>query len=210
MIYLLLLLTGVSALYLMNLAVLLRRVMRALPRIKRLEAPAPARWPRVSMIMPARDEARTLEPAMRSKLGNSYPELELVLVNDRSTDATGSLADRFAQEEPRLQVVHIEQLPADWLGKVHAMQRGLERASGEWILFSDADVHLAPKALERIVAYAEHEGLERIGRREAVLRGRAGAEGPRRAADGCRPSCEPGRCRGQAASLGMPAQAALP
>ncbi|MFY0583586.1 glycosyltransferase [Cystobacter fuscus] len=167
----------------MNLAVLLRRVMRALPRITRLEAPAPARWPRVSMIMPARDEARTLEPAMRSKLGNSYPELELVLVNDRSTDATGSLADRFAQEEPRLQVVHIEQLPADWVGKVHAMQRGLERASGEWILFSDADVHLAPKALERIVAYAEHEGLERIGRREAVLRGRAGAEGPRRAAD---------------------------
>ncbi|MFY0575891.1 hypothetical protein ACN28S_17345 [Cystobacter fuscus] len=80
MIYLLLLLTGVSALYLMNLAVLLRRVMRALPRITRLEAPAPARWPRVSMIMPARDEARTLEPAMRSKLGNSYPELELVLV----------------------------------------------------------------------------------------------------------------------------------
>jgi hypothetical protein len=77
MIYLLLL-TGVSALYLMNLAVLLRRVMRALPRITRLEAPAPARWPRVSMIMPTRDEARTLEPAMRSKLGNSYPELELV------------------------------------------------------------------------------------------------------------------------------------
>lgn len=162
MIYLLLLLTAVSALYLMNLAVLLRRVMRALPRITRLDAPAPARWPRVSMIMPARDEALTLEPAMRSKLGHSYPELELVLVNDRSADATGALADRFAREEPRLQVVHIEQLPADWLGKVHALQRGLERASGEWILFSDADVHLAPKALERIVAYAEHEGLDHV------------------------------------------------
>ncbi|ATB28273.1 glycosyltransferase [Melittangium boletus] len=162
MFLLLLILTAASALYLMNLAVLLRRVMRALPRIERLDAPPPVRWPRVSLVMPARDEERTLESAMRSKLGNTYPELELVLVNDRSTDATGTLADRFAQSEPRLQVVHVEQLPEGWLGKVHAMQRGLERASGEWLLFSDADVHLAPKTLERIIAFAEHEGLDHV------------------------------------------------
>jgi glycosyltransferase involved in cell wall biosynthesis len=162
MFYLLLLLTAASALYLLNLAVLLRRVMRALPRIERLEAPSPARWPRVSLVMPARDEERTLEAAMRSKLANTYPELELVLVDDRSTDATGALADRFAQTEPRLQVVHVEQLPEGWLGKVHALQRGLERASGEWLLFSDADVHLAPKTLERILAFAEHERLDHV------------------------------------------------
>ena len=68
---------------------------------------------------------------------------------------------------------------------------------------------LAPDLGEARRFYGEVLGL-RIGRIEAVLRGRAGAEGPRRAAEGCRPSCEPGRWRGHAASLGMPAQAALP
>ncbi|WNG40507.1 glycosyltransferase [Archangium violaceum] len=158
----LLLLTAVSALYSLNLAVQLIRVMRAMPRIERLSAPPPVQWPRVSLVMPARNEERTLESAMRSKLENTYPALELVLVDDRSTDATGTIADHFARAEPRLQVVHVEHLPEGWLGKVHAMQRGLERASGEWLLFSDADVHLAPGTLEKIVAYAEHEGLDHV------------------------------------------------
>lgn len=162
MFLLLLLLTAASTLYSLTIAVLLIRAMRAMPRIERLNAPPPVRWPRVSLVMPARDEERTLESAMRSKLGNTYPELELVLVDDRSTDATGTIADQLARTEPRLQVVHVEHLPEGWLGKVHAMQRGLERASGEWVLFSDADVHLAPGALEKIIAYAEQEGLGHV------------------------------------------------
>lgn len=158
----LLVLTAASALYSLTMAVLLVRVMRAVPRTQRLSAPPPARWPRVSLVMPARNEERELESAMRSKLANTYPELELVLVDDRSTDATGAIADSFARLESRLQVVHVEQLPEGWLGKVHAMQRGLERATGEWVLFSDADVHLAQGVLEKIIAYAEHEGLGHV------------------------------------------------
>jgi cellulose synthase/poly-beta-1,6-N-acetylglucosamine synthase-like glycosyltransferase len=158
----LLLLTAGSALYSLIMAVLLVRVMRAVPQLQRLNAPSPSRWPRVSLIMPARNEERELESAMRSKLANTYPELELVLVDDRSTDATGAIADTFARTEPRLQVVHVEHLTEGWLGKVHAMQRGLERATGEWVLFSDADVHLAPGALEKAIAYAEHEGFAHI------------------------------------------------
>jgi hypothetical protein len=158
----LLILTAASALYSLLMAVLLLRVMRAVPRLQRLDAPPPGRWPRLSLIIPARNEEDTLESAMRSKLGNTYPELELVLVDDRSTDATGAIADRFARLEPRLQVVHVEHLPEGWLGKVHAMKQGLDRASGEWILFSDADVHLAPGTLEKIIAYAEQEGLGHV------------------------------------------------
>lgn len=155
-------LTALGALYWLTMAALLLRVVRSVPSVQGLRAPPPGKWPRLSLIMPARDEEHTLEPALRSKLGNTYPELELVLVDDRSTDATGAVADAFARAEPRLQVVHVSHLPEGWLGKVHAMQRGLERASGEWVLFSDADVHLAPGMLERVIAHAEHEGLDHV------------------------------------------------
>ena len=155
-------LTVASALFWVLMALLLFRSVRAVPMLQALRAPSPARWPRVSLVMPARDEERTLEPALRSKLKDTYPELELVLVDDRSTDGTGAVADAFARTEPRLQVVHVRHLPEGWLGKVHAMQRGLERATGEWVLFSDADIHLAPGLLERVIAHAEHEKLDHV------------------------------------------------
>jgi hypothetical protein len=155
-------LSVVGFLYWVTMAVLLRRVIRAVPVVRELHGPSPAQWPRLSVIMPARNEERALEPALRSKLRETYPELELILVNDRSTDATGAVADALARTEPRLQVVHVDTLPEGWLGKVHAMQRGYERASGEWILFSDADIHLEPGVLERVVAYAEREQCDHV------------------------------------------------
>jgi len=144
------------------MALLLRRVVNSVPLVRELAGPLPVRWPRVSVIMPARNEERTLEPALSSKLKETYPEIELILVNDRSTDATGAVANAFARTEPRLQVVHVDTLPEGWLGKVHAMQRGYERVSGEWVLFSDADIHLEPGVLERVVAYAEREQRDHV------------------------------------------------
>jgi cellulose synthase/poly-beta-1,6-N-acetylglucosamine synthase-like glycosyltransferase len=155
-------LTVAGALYWGTMALLLRRVIHAVPAVRELSVPPPARWPRVSLIMPARNEERTLEPALRSRLRETYPELELILVNDRSTDATGSVADALARTEPRLQVVHVDSLLEGWLGKVHAMQKGYERASGEWVLFSDADIHLEPGVLERVIAYAVREGYDHV------------------------------------------------
>ncbi len=131
-----------------------------LRRLSALDPPAPSRWPRVSIVVPARNEGGTIEAATRSKLASGYPDLELVLVDDRSEDETGALVDGLAAGDPRVRALHVETLPEGWLGKVHALARGTEAASGSWLLFADADVHLAPEALRRAVAWAEAERLD--------------------------------------------------
>jgi hypothetical protein len=137
-------------------------VVRAVPVLLHDPSPAPARWPRVSLIVPARDEVETLGPAIRSRLAEGYPALEVVLVDDRSTDGTSALVDAIAAEDPRVRALHLSSLPPGWLGKLHAMHEGLRLASGEWILFSDADVHLAPGTIARAVSYAEARGLDHL------------------------------------------------
>lgn len=138
------------------------RVVRALPVVADLPAPVRDEWPRVSMIVPARNEGLHVEAALASKLSCGYPSLEVVAIDDRSDDDTGPIIDRAAATDPRVVAVHITELPEGWLGKVHAMARGLERVTGEWVLISDADVHVEPGALERIVAWAEAEKVDLV------------------------------------------------
>ncbi len=113
----------------------------------------PERWPTVSVLIPARNEAETIGAAMHSLLEVDYPELEIVLVNDRSSDRTGDIIEQLAQEDGRIRRLHIEALPDGWNGKVHALHRGLEICRGEWLLFTDADVHFRPQTLKRAIAY---------------------------------------------------------
>lgn len=117
-------------------------------------------WPKLSLVMPARNEAAHLEAALASKIASTYPNLELVLVDDRSTDETGAIADRFATKDPRLKVVHLHELPPGWLGKVHAMAKGFDACTGEFVLFSDADIVIEPGTLERAVAEADRRQLD--------------------------------------------------
>ncbi|MBL8957318.1 MAG: glycosyltransferase [Myxococcaceae bacterium] len=121
-----------------------------------------AAWPRLSVIIPARDEAEHVSAALKARLADDYPNLELVFVNDRSSDGTGAAADALAQVDARLKVVHVRELPAGWLGKLNAMQRGLEQATGEWVLFSDADVAWRPGTLRGVVQYAEAERADHV------------------------------------------------
>jgi glycosyltransferase involved in cell wall biosynthesis len=132
---------------------------RGIPQIADLAQPGfavpeGARLPRVSIIVPARNEAQMIEAAVRSLLAIDYPDYELLVVDDRSEDATGEILNRLKIEHARLTVLHLRELPAGWLGKTHAMWRAAQAATGEWILFSDADVVHSPGALRRAVYYA--------------------------------------------------------
>lgn len=156
----LLVVAGLASLQALAFLALAVRATVKLPRLEQLDAPAPASWPTVSMLVPARDEAQGLEAALRSKLALDYPALQVVLIDDRSTDETGAIADRLAANDPRLLAVHVRELPEGWLGKVNALQRGLEQSSGEWLLLSDADIHYAPDTLRLAIAHCETRGLD--------------------------------------------------
>lgn len=137
-------------------------LLRRVAVLESTDCPDPPRWPSLSIVVPARDEAESLLSAAESRLASGYPDLQLVLVDDRSTDGTGALADALAARDERVSVVHLGELPEGWLGKTRALQRGLEVARGDWVLFTDADVHLAPGALRRAVALAEARGWDHL------------------------------------------------
>ena len=143
-----------------GLALVVPRGVRRLRWLGQLDAPAPAAWPRVSLIVAARNEAATLGTAVPTMLALDYPALEIIAVNDRSDDDTGPLLERLAAAHPRLRVVHVTALPPGWIGKNHALQRGADAATGEFLLFTDADIHFAPDALRRAVAHAEAQALD--------------------------------------------------
>ena len=137
----------------------LARVWRVTGRLVDLPLVEREEWPSVAVIAPARDEAAVLEDAVRSRLESDYPALTVVIVDDRSTDETGAIADRLA-EDPRVRAVHISELPAGWLGKVHALHTGVGATDTDWLLFSDADVHVAPGTLRRAIHLAEETELD--------------------------------------------------
>jgi cellulose synthase/poly-beta-1,6-N-acetylglucosamine synthase-like glycosyltransferase len=119
--------------------------------------------PKVSVVVPARDEAKNIEQCLRSLLDQDYPELEICAVDDRSSDETGSIMDRLQRELPRkLDVIHISDLPSGWLGKTHAMWRGGAATDSDWILFTDGDIMFRSDALRRTLSYAELTGCDHL------------------------------------------------
>ena len=125
-----------------------------------LDPTNPKAWPRLSLVIPARDEALTIETAAQSLLKIDYPNLEIVFVDDRSVDQTGVIMDRIAAQNPNVKVLHIKELPKNWLGKVHAMHSGVAATSGDYILMTDADVHFSSKSLKKAIAYSIENNLD--------------------------------------------------
>jgi glycosyltransferase involved in cell wall biosynthesis len=126
--------------------------------------------PRISIIVPARNEADHIEAALLSLLELDYPDYEVIAVNDRSEDHTGEIMDRFSRHwrergeasHHLLRVVQIIELPNGWLGKVHAMWKAAQKATGEWLLFTDADVVFRADALQRALVFAERERADHV------------------------------------------------
>jgi cellulose synthase/poly-beta-1,6-N-acetylglucosamine synthase-like glycosyltransferase len=111
--------------------------------------------PMVSVLIPARNEAgRVLEQSVRSVLAQDYAQLEVIAVNDRSTDDTEAVLRSIAETDARLLVINGAEPPGGWLGKTYALQQALEASRGSWVLTIDADMLLERQAVSVAVGRA--------------------------------------------------------
>ena len=126
---------------------------------------SPAGEPRVSIVVPARNEEQDIRQTLDSLLDLDYSNYEAIAVNDRSTDRTGQIMDEMAAlpaAHGRLRAIHVSELPSGWMGKTHAMWIAAGQAIGDWLLFTDADVIFKPDSMRRVVAYAEEERADHV------------------------------------------------
>ncbi|MEA2489029.1 MAG: chlorobactene glucosyltransferase [Acidobacteriota bacterium] len=153
-----LLLTIVLIAWLLTFATLILNLLT----VPRLRVRQPRGTPLVSVIIPARDEERAIESTVRALLAQTYRALEVIVVNDRSTDATGEILARIAAEDPRLVVLTGEEPSPGWLGKPWALAQGSRTARGKLLLFVDADILYQPDAVAAAVAEMEARGAPMI------------------------------------------------
>jgi len=118
--------------------------------------------PRLSIVVPARNEERKIREALESLLGQEYSNLEFIAINDRSTDHTGEILADMAAADARLCVINIAELPVGWLGKNYALYEGARRAGGELLLFTDADVVMDSSAVAKAVQYLKANSLQHL------------------------------------------------
>lgn len=121
-------------------------------------------WPTVAVVVPARNEAHAIEASLQSLLASDYPNLQIVAINDRSTDATGAKMEAVAAAAAtsRLRVLHVTELPPGWLGKPHAMALAADQIHTDWLLFTDADVLFAPDAIRRAMVFATRTNADNV------------------------------------------------
>ena len=122
--------------------------------------PAPLTGPRISVIVPARNEERNIRRCVESLLAQTYPDFELIVLDDRSTDATPKILHAFASPDQRLTVLLGAELPPGWAGKPHAVFQAARAARGDWLCFVDADTFAGPQALASVFAKARQTGAD--------------------------------------------------
>ncbi|MGB8266131.1 MAG: glycosyltransferase family 2 protein [Candidatus Velthaea sp.] len=118
--------------------------------------------PFASIVVPARNEARSIERCVRSLLAQTLPHFEVIVVDDRSEDETPQILARLAAENPRLRIVRGEPLPEGWVGKPWALAQGAALARGTWLLFTDADSRHAPHSVSSAIAFARERAVDAV------------------------------------------------
>ncbi len=119
-------------------------------------------WPKVSVLVAARNEEKNIARCLKYLLEQDYPDFEIIAIDDRSEDGTGEIVDKLAEEhKDKLKVIHIENLPENWLGKPNAMYEGAKYAQGEYLLFTDADCFFyCPSVIRIAVSYTIDNNLD--------------------------------------------------
>jgi chlorobactene glucosyltransferase len=118
--------------------------------------------PKISIIVPARNEEDNIRQCLESLQKIEYPNIEIIVVNDRSTDRTGEIVTEIAQVDSRMKVIQGSDLPDGWSGKTHAIHQGILHATGDWYLFIDADVAIDKKAPEIARSYCLSNDLKML------------------------------------------------
>jgi hypothetical protein len=140
-------------------------IVQGVPKLPSISDVAPlanVECPAVSILFAAREEEDKLPGALDTFLALDYPRYEVIAVDDRSQDGTAEILDRAAQSDARLKVSHLSFLPVGWLGKPNALQQAYEHSSGEWLVFTDADVHFSPDLLRRALALVQRERWDHL------------------------------------------------
>lgn len=141
----------------LGMAALARSIVNRLPHLPESGGTGPP--DRVSVVIPARNEEKSVERTVLSILAQTHPGVDVIVVNDHSTDSTGNILDRISTDERRLQILHNPTLKPGWLGKPNALDAGTKLATGKWLVFVDADIAFTPDAIGRAVSVANAEGL---------------------------------------------------
>lgn len=125
-----------------------------------IEQRAPA-LPKLTVLVAGKDEEANIGACLAGLLAQQYPDLQVIVADDRSTDRTGAIIDEVAARDPRVQTVHIQHLADGWAGKNHALHEAVPHAQGEWLCFTDADCRFHDRdLLTAAVTYAEANGIE--------------------------------------------------
>ncbi len=151
------------------------RWVRRLPALSALTSSPEGRI-RCSVVIAARDEEARIEQTIRHLLAQRGVEAEFIVVDDRSADQTSEILRRLAKEDGRVQVKRVDVLPDGWLGKCHACHVGASAATGDWILFTDADCWLKPDVIARAARLAERDGADHVTMSPGTLVENVGAK----------------------------------
>jgi cellulose synthase/poly-beta-1,6-N-acetylglucosamine synthase-like glycosyltransferase len=135
---------------------------RQSPMLESFDRTSVSRFPKVSVILPARNEGRYIARCLDSLLGQDYPNFEIIAINDSSTDGTGEIMKAYAANDLRVMHIDASPKPEGWTGKNWACYQGFLRARGELLMFTDADSKHLPTTMSLAVGHLMSENLEAL------------------------------------------------